>query len=796
MKEQIRQCRLLYHQLSCALKRSDLGFSTTEEISPYSGLIGQKRALQALKFSVEMDGFGYHTIVTGNPSSGRTYGVFQFLNEHAKNLPAAMDLAYVDNFDQPSEPILLQISAGSGPEFIRDILRLIDNLLATFPDCFEYPNYQRQKNNIDVELNQSSDKMIEGVEKEALIQDILLYQDSSSITFTPSKDGIPIEDEDYNRLSNEEKEIFQEKIDHLEIKLNEALISLPQLKREAAEKLRRLNERTIASGTLPLFKSLRGKYRNNKSILNYLQSMQEHLQLTIIEYFYDTTENAPHQAVALRNRFTNIYRPNLIVTQTSNIAPVIFESNPDYKNLFGSIESSISDTDKPSHHHKIHSGSMHKANGGFLIIELDKLINDSESWSALKRNLKNQCLRLDPPISDVNNGFKWFLQPEPLPLTVKVILIGSRDLYYFLQQIDPDFGKLFRVMADFDDNCELTPKSLNTFSQMLRYHTDQRKYPPITANAILALIEHSCRLAEHQKKFSANFGATLETIDEANHIRHTQGLRFIEQSHIEDALQQHLFRNSRIKNNLLVNIETNTVMIETHGLSLGRCNALVVFSLGNMDFGTPNRVSATASPGNQGVIDIERESQLGQAIHTKGMMILSGYLRFKYADTFAISMSASIALEQSYSLVDGDSAALAELSALLSALSGVKIKQSLAMSGSINQYGEVQAVGGINDKIEGFYQLCCNRGLSGQQGVIIPAGNKENLVLKRDLRESVKNNEFHIYAVKNVDQALEILTEHTAGASDSQNNYPPDSINDRVKQRLKAFSKIATVTKQ
>ena len=762
-------------------------FASTDELEPFRGVLGQERAVEALQFGVAMPRPGYNLFVMGEPGTGRFSFVQRYLKAEAKRLQAPADWVYVNNFDEPREPRVLELPAGTAAAFIADLEALIDNLLATFPAVFEQPSYQQKKSAIDRAFNQRYDQALDIIEKLALERGIALYRDSANVAFTPMKDGKALDEAEFALLPEAERERFHSDISHLEERLNEELSSLPQWKRESSNRLRQLNEETITLALQPLLAPLAQKYVENAGVDAYLQAMQVNLLRTVLETLVD--ENRTD--VQKRNDLQELYAPGLVVAQPlDGGAPVVFEPHPTYDNLFGRIEYNTDQGALYTSYRQLRPGALHRANGGYLIVEAEKLLGEPFVWDALKRALQSRKLKMESPLAELGRLATVTLTPEVIPLHVKVVIIGSRQVYYALQDLDPDFQELFRVLVDFDEEIPLADDSLEQFAQLIKTRTSEEGLAPLTAAAVARLATYSARLAEHQGRLTARIGDLFQLLSEADFLRQLAGDNLTDAAHLERALQAKERRTGRVSARLLDDMLAGIILIDTDGAAIGRCNGLTVLEVGDSAFGLPARISATVYPGGSGIVDIEREVNLGQPIHSKGVMILTGYLGSRYAQEFPLEISASIALEQSYGYVDGDSASLGEVCALISALSRTPLKQGFAITGSINQFGEVQAVGGVNEKIEGFFRLCEARGLSGEQGAIIPYANISNLMLDERVLQAVREGRFNVYAVRHVDEALSLLVGEPAGAPDEQGEFPAGSVNARVLERLREIAEV------
>jgi len=625
------------------------------------------------------------------------------------------------------------------------------------------------------------------IERASLEKDVALYRDASNVAFTPMADGKALDEAEFAQLPDEVREQFHDDIAFLEERLNEELASLPQWKRESNNQLRQLNEETITLALQPLLAPLSEKYAENAAVCAYLQSVQVNLLRTVVEQLVDDSKA---DAVA-RKLLEEQYAPSLVVGHhAAGGAPVVFEPHPTYDNLFGRIEYSTDQGALYTSYRQLRPGALHRANGGFLILEAEKMLGEPFVWDALKRALQSRKLKMESPIGELGRVASVSLQPQMIPLNVKLVIIGSRQLYYALQDHDSDFQEMFRVLVDFDEDMPMVDENLEQFAQLLRTRTNEEGMAPLTSDAVARLATYSARLAENQSRLSARIGDLFQLVSEADFIRQLASDAMTDAGHIERALKAKATRTGRVSQRVLDDMLAGIILIDTEGAAIGKCNGLTVLEVGDSAFGMPARISATVYPGGSGIVDIEREVNLGQPIHSKGVMILTGYLGSRYAQEFPLAISASIALEQSYGYVDGDSASLGEACTLISALSRTPLKQCFAITGSINQFGEVQAVGGVNEKIEGFFRLCEARGLTGEQGVIIPRANVATLMLDERVLQAVENGMFHVYAVSQADEALSLLVGEEAGVLNDEGLFTEGSVNARVVERLREIAEM------
>ena len=787
----VKKLKLSSNQLIAKQPVKELGFKSTDELENYIGILGQERATSAIQFGVAMHRSGYNIYVMGDSGTGRMSYMRKYLETEAKRQSSSDDWAYVNNFDNTREPKVLKLPAGLGKTLQKDFETFIDKLLMTFPAAFENPTYQQRKSAIERSFNKRYDQAIDQIEQEALKRDIALYRDTGSLSFTPMSKGKAMDETEFAQLPDKKRVKFNNDISELETQLNESLVELPQWKRESNEKLQTLNQETIDQALEPLLKPMLKAYSKQQNILDYLEAVKQHLHRTVIEYLADDRAMESREDASKRSTLVELYAPNLVVGHEKDAAaPVIYESHPNYKNLFGRIEYASEMGALVTNYRQICTGSLHQANGGYLLIDAEKLLEEPFVWEALKRALKEQQLKIESPYSEMGLMNTITLTPENIPLKVKIILIGSRDIYYVLQQLDSDFHEMFRVLVDFDDQIPRHHESVQAFAQLLKNRADDEGYPSLTASAVARMVEHSSRMTENQKQLSARIGDLFDLLAEADFIRRTSKGRKINHDHIERALEAKAIRTGRVSKQILDEVLEGSILIDTSDEQVGKINGLTVLSVGDASFGSPARITATVYPGSQGIVDIEREVSLGQAIHSKGVMILTGYLGSRYAQKFPLAISASLTMEQSYGYIDGDSASMAELCCLVSSLTGTPIKQCFAVTGSMNQHGEVQAIGGVNEKIEGFFDLCEARGLTGEQGVIIPRANVRNLMLHSKVVDAVKAKKFNVYAVEHVEEALELLTGHKPGTMNNKGIYTKGSINQKVVDRLKEIAEL------
>ncbi len=764
-------CEALYKVCDTNL----LPFRTTETLESFSGFFGQERAIEAMGFGVGMRRPGYNLFVMGNPHTGRFSFAMENIKGIAKKEKKPSDWCYLNNLQDNRYPIAVELLAGKATQLRRDNKRMVETIMTELPAAFENPSYQRKKSKIERDFNRHYDQAIDGVERRAREHSIALYRDAGSVGFTPVAEGQAMDEAMFSQLPEDVRDAFTRNIADLEDFLNDSLTEMPQWRREAAERMKVLDRETARQTISPLVQSVKDKYSSISGLPEYFNQLESYIVKNSAELISDERQTLLDQ-----------FGINLLVDNSKTKgAPVIFEAHPSYDNLFGRVEYNSDMGAMVTNYQMIRSGALHRANGGYLILEAEKLLEQPFVYSALKRALKAHEVRIENPISELSGVSTITLSPTPIRLQVKVVLIGGRDTYYLLQELDQDFEKMFRVVVDFDEDVERTPSSIRNYARLMKTLADEEHLAPLTREAVARLVEQSSRLSGDQELLSTHIGELVDLLCEADYKRKGTGDDLISARHVELALEAQEKRTGRLAQKILDGILNETVLINSEGKAVGKSNGLTVLQVGDVSFGTPARITATVHPGSRGIIDIEREAQLGQSIHSKGVLILSGYLGHQYAQDFPLTLSASIALEQSYGYVDGDSASLAEICTLISALTHIPIYQQYALTGSINQYGEVQAIGGVNEKIEGFFKLCDTRGLTGNQGVIIPKANVRNLMLKKEVVNAVDGGLFSIYAVATVDECLEILMGRSAGKRKENGSFTQRSVNHQVVKRLK-----------
>jgi ATP-dependent Lon protease len=800
MTQEISHRQIPIKDLRWRLDPSTLPFDTTETLQPLKEIIGQQRGVEAFRFGIDMDKPGYNVFVTGAAGSGRMATVKRLLEEMSKKDGTPEDLCYVNCFKNPESPVLIRLPGGTGSIFKRDVKNLVDRLKKEIPQLFESQEYMNMKKEITDTYENQAGSFFKNLEKKVnaegfAIVDVQMGQFKRPEVM-PVVDGKPVPIEqleamvEKGRFPKDEYASLKEKQGTLRKEIEQIFIELRELQKEIHENIESMDRAIFMKTAGDLVRPLAEKYGTRK-IQAYFQGMLEDMADNLKIFSPPTPLQIPGLPPVMPAE-VDLFQPydvNLLVeNQKRTSPPVIIEDYPTYRNIFGAIErvvdrSGVWRTD----YSRIKAGSLVKANGGFLVINLKDAIIEPGVWQAMKRALKSKKLEIqtfDPMYFFTTTGLK----PEPIELKVKVVIIGDPYLYQMLGYYDDDLKKIFKVRADFDTAMNRDDQSILQFAEFIKMVCVEEKLRPFDRTAVAALIEQAVRMAGWQEKISTSFPAISDLIREADFYAGREQKEVAAEAHVDSAIQARIFRSNLTEERIQEMIDRGTLMIDVEGEVVGQVNGLAVYSLGDYMFGKPTRITASTSMGRAGLINIEREADMSGNTHNKGVLILGGYLRKKYAQNKPLTMSASIAFEQSYSGVDGDSASSTEIYALLSALSGVPIKQNIAVTGSVNQKGEVQAIGGVNHKIEGFYDCCRHKGLNGGQGVMIPRSNVKDLMLRKDVVAAVKEGRFTIYAVKNIDEGIEILTGRPAGGLKPDGSYPEDSINFMVDQKLQELA--------
>ncbi|MEW8462560.1 MAG: ATP-binding protein, partial [Candidatus Thiodiazotropha endolucinida] len=744
-------------------------FDTTDELEDLEGFIGQERATESLHFGLGVEHKGYNLYALGPAGAGKSAMVRKFLKALAAERPIPSDWCYVNNFSDARKPHAVALPAGQGVMFKEDMEQLVIDLQEAIPLVFESDEYHTRRQAKEDRLEERQENAMAAMQKKAEEKHIALINTPTGFTLGPKQNDKILGPEQFHKLPEKEQEAIEQDVKALQEELRRTLHAIPQWQKEAREEISKLNREMTASAVHHLIDAVREKYRDNEAVIAFLDRVEDDV-INNYQQFLPHDERKPTLfGLPLSQQeegppWHYRYRVNLLLAHEANGgAPIVYEDLPGYNNLVGRIEHRAHLGPLETDFTMIRPGALHRANGGYLILDALKLLFQPFVWETLKRVLQSGEIRIESLAQITSLISTQSLEPEPIPLHVKVVLLGERHIYYLLQALDPEFDELFKVAVDFDDDLVRDSHNEHHYGQLVATLARQHKLRPLDRYAVARVIDHSMRLADDNERLSSHMRSLTDLIQQADFWAGEQGHKLISRDDVQQAIEAQIHRADRVQRRLQDEVVRGTLMIATDGEVVGQINGLSVMLLGDQRFGHPNRITARARLGKGQVVDIEREVELGGPIHSKGVYILSGFIAGRYVPDYPLTLSASLVFAQSYGGVEGDSASSAELYALLSALSGLPIKQQFAVTGSVNQMGEVQAIGGVNEKIEGFFDICRTRGLSGGQGVLIPTANVKHLMLRDDVVQAVKAGEFAVYPIDNIDQGIALLTGTPAG---------------------------------
>lgn len=789
------KARVGVESLKAVVDDTQFPFKTTEQVPGLTGIVGQKRGRDAMTFGLQVNKPGYNIYVAGLSGTGKTTYTNAIVREFAKKKIEHYDWCYVYNFEDKSKPKVLKVIAGTGKKLQRDMEDFIKNLQTDIRQAFTDENYQKEQQNMIQEFQEKSRKTLEELSGIAEQYGFILRQSGSGIMTIPIHNGEPISEEAYRSLDKETVKEIEEKSAMIREKVIAFTRKLRGFEEEMKKKVEKLDYRVAKAAVDYHMDGLVEKYQDSENILNYLHNVEQDILENVDEFKQEDEkkqEENPFRAVFHnRDDFSKRYKINMLIDNSeAEGAPVVLADNPTYYNLIGKVEYETRMGMLSTDFTKIKPGYLHQANGGYLIIQSKDILSNSFAWEALKRALKRNRIRIENMGEQFGGQSATSLKPETIPLDVKIIMIGGSDIYNILYSYDEDFRELFKIRADFDTEMKNNEENLKRLSSFIRTRCRQDGLRDFDRTAVAKVVEYSARLVGHQDKLSTRFNQLVEVLYEADTWAELDGDQVVSSRHVKKAIDEKQYRSSLYEEKLAESMATGDILIDTEGEKIGQVNGLAVYQMGEYSFGKPTRITASTYAGQSGIINIERESEMSGRIHNKGVYILSGYLGETFAKKHPLSLSANLAFEQSYGGVDGDSASSTELYALLSSLAEVPIKQSLAVTGSVNQKGEIQPIGGVNEKIEGFFDTCKARRLTGEQGVLIPHQNVKNLMLKDEVIDAVKDGMFHIYQVHTVEEGIELLTGWKAGGVNKHGEFEQGSLYEKVAQKLKDFMAI------
>ena len=796
---QTRQ-RVAPEQLRRYMDPKSLTFQTTAEVAPLVGTIGQPRAIDAIEFGLQIDTHGYNLFLSGSTGSGRESTILDYLTELSSQLRPPSDWIYVHNFADPDQPRFIELPSGHGVQFDQDMREFVISAQREIPRAFESEEYERRRRQALNGLTQQRDSVFSSLQTFAEARGFTLEMTPAGIVTIPAVDGKPITPEEFEKLPEEKQKSFAQQSEEIQAQIASALRELRQIEKEAATRVSELNREIAIFVIGPFLEELRERYSLFPKILAYLSELQN----DVPEHLHDfapapvdqsqTAGSLPMAQLQSQQREEHLarYRVNVLIDNSqAKGAPVVFERNPTYYNLIGRIDYRANFGSMLTDFSQIKPGAMHRANGGFLVLQVVDVLRSPFAWDALKRSLISREIRMENLGEQYSALPTAALRPEPIPLNLKVVLIGPPNLYQALLTMDDEFPELFKVKADFASDMEWSDEHIHNYAAFISRHVREAQLRHFDRDAVARVIEYGSRLREDQRKLSARLLDIANVVTEASYWAKREGHDPVMVTDVDAAIRKRVYRSNLVEERIHEMIDNGTIMIGTEGERVGQVNGLAVLNLGDYEFGQPSRITARVSLGRGNIVSVERETELSGAIHSKGVMILSGYLRGAYGEHMPLAVSATITFEQSYGEVDGDSASSTELYALLSALSGLPIRQGIAVTGSVNQYGDVQAVGGVTHKIEGFFAVCKAHGLTGDQGVMIPKTNVPTLMLDEEVVQAVRDGKFSIWQVSTIDEGIELLTGVPAGTQQEDGSYPEGTVHRMVEDRLLHLAKTA-----
>ncbi len=782
---------LSYTQLKKSCDPASFKFKTTKELEPFSGTIGQARGIKAMEFGLNIDIKGYNLYLEGPTGIGKTIYARNKLETLAKTKSVPDDWCYVYNFENPNEPIAISLPAKLGKEFKDDMAQFIENIKVEIKTAFNNQDFATEKANIEKGVEEKKIKMIEKLNKDAARQGFEIKNTPSGIYFLPMINGKTLTEDEFNALDDATKSEFERRSVEIQKETIDVMSKIKELERKANEKMSSWQNNIALFAVSIQINELRNKYKRFAKIQTFLKDVQKDILSNLTEFI---AEPQPQPQMPMpRNDVLKPwqkYQVNLFV-DNSNLegAPVIIDSNPSYYNLFGKLEYENTYGTLRTDFTLIKPGLIHKANGGYIVLQIRDLLTNPVIWDSFKRILRTKLIYVDT-LKDyqMNTVAIASLKPEPIPVNIKVLLIGPSNVYYQLLNFDEDFKKLFKVKVEFDEEAPRTDANMFKIAQFIHNFCEKEKAPHFNAGAVAEVIEYCSRSVENQNKLSTQLNDITELLGEACTWAKMDGAKTVTAAYVKKAVVERIERINKYDQRLVEMIQNGTIMIDTDGQKVGQINGLSIMSIGDYSFGKPAKITANTYVGKSGIVNVEREVELSGTSHSKGVMILAAYIGEKFAQERPLSLTASLCFEQMYNGVDGDSASSTELYAILSSLSDLPIKQNIAVTGSVNQKGEIQPIGGVTDKIEGFFSICKLRGLTGEQGVMIPYQNIKNLNLNDDVIKAVKDGMFHIYAIKNIDEGIELLTGVPAGKKNKNGEYTVGTVNYLVNEKLKKYS--------
>ena len=786
---------LSYKSLKKYCNAEKLPFETTEELEPITTGIGQDRGIKALEFGLNVDIKGYNLYLEGPSGVGKTMYTKKFLDTITKKKKTPSDWCYIYNFDNPNEPIAVSLAAGHGKEFKETMDQFIKDIKNDINTTFSNEDFEKEKNAIKQQFEQKRTILLEKLNKESAKYGFEVKTAQNGIYMMPVVNGKTLQEEEFEQLDEDVKKEYEDKSSIVQEQIISAISQIKLIEKEADLKIEEWQSNIALLTVNARINLIKSAYKRNKKINKFLDDIKQHILKNISAFMEPKTSTNPQSSQTQpmqQNKPWENYRVNLFIDNSGlEGAPVIMDSNYSYHNIFGKLEYENYYGSLKTDHTMLKAGLLQRANGGYIIFQAKDLLENQMCYNALKKALRIKEISIENTADQRSSMVMVSLKPEPIPLDVKVILIGNANIYHTLLTMDPDFSKLFKAKVEFEDDAPRTDENIIKLARFMHGFCEQEELAHLDKYAVAKIIEYASRLADNQNKLSTKFNDLSQIIGEACTWAKMSKSKIVKEEHVIKALEERVERVKKYDTKYTEMIKENTLLIDTSGEKVGQINGLTVMTIGDYTFGKPAKITANTYTGKSGIINIEREVELSGSSHSKGVLILNGYLGEMFAQDIPLSLTASICFEQLYNGVDGDSASSTELYALLSSLSELPINQGIAVTGSVNQKGEIQPIGGVNAKIEGFYQVCKMRGLNGKHGVIIPIQNVMNLNLNDEVVEAVKAKKFHIYAISTIEEGIEILTGVPAGKKDKNGNFPAGTVNYLVYEKLKKYAKIS-----
>ena len=786
---------LNYQKLKYVCDESMLDFNTTEELEPIQEGIGQDRGIKALEFGIQVDVKGYNIYIEGPSGVGKTLYTKNYLNKISSKKKVPNDWCYIYNFDNPNEPIAVSLPAGQGKEFKDSMDGFIKEIKKDIKKTFNADDFEKEKSMIKQEFEQKRSELLEKLNEDAQKYNFQVKASQNGIYMMPMIDGRVIEEEEFEKLADEVKQEYESKSTLVQEQIMNVIGQIKEIERQSDKRISEWQS-NIALLTINVhINYLKSKYKRNKKINKFLNDVKQDVLKNVSYFLEEDKINAQTPPVAPNMRKPDPslnYRVNLFVDNSNNDgAPVIMDSNYSFSNIFGMLEYENYYGALKTDHTMLKPGLLHLANGGYIIFQAKDLLSNPSCYETLKKALRIKELGIENINEQRASMIMISLKPEPIPLNLKVILIGNSSIYQTLLAMDPEFRKLFKIKVEFEDDAPITKDNLNKLARIVHGFCEHQSLPELDKKAMARLIEYASKLAGSHSKISTRFDDLVQIVGEAATWAKISKSKIVTEEHITKALEEQINRVKKYDTKYMEMIQDNSLLIDTTGYEVGTLNGLTVMTIGDYSFGKPAKITVNTYTGKSGIINIEREVEISGPSHSKGVLILTGYLGEMFAQDIPLSLTASICFEQLYNGVDGDSASSTELYGLLSSLSGIPINQAIAVTGSVNQKGQIQPIGGVNEKIEGYFQICKMRGLTGEHGVMIPVQNVDNLQLSDEIIEAVKNKQFHIYSVSTIEEGIEVLTGVPAGKKDANGHFPAGTINYLVYEKLKKYAKIS-----